>query len=108
MTTEMLLRKRIYQVEPPPETIDGWQQKQDKEYLVWGQYFATRAEFEYFVMLPLTDTQRLQILEVLKTEKRFTEELRACKGQLDSDKHHRSRCVKCCVKARPWCAAPYF
>ena len=104
----LLLKKRIYQVEVPPETISGWTEKQDKEFEIYGRFFVNRSEFEYFAMLPLTDEQRLKILGVLKRESDFRDELRYCTGKIGSGKGHRLLCTKCCITERPLCAKQYY
>jgi hypothetical protein len=107
--TETLLRKqKIYQVDPCPETPDTWKEKQEQEFELYGAYFKNREEFEYFVMLPLSDEQRCQLLRVMKNESDFRIQLEKCTGEDDYGQEHRKYCIECVTTHKPAWAIPYF
>ena len=96
----LLLKKRIYQVQPPPETLEKWEDEMEVARTQWGKYFKNNEEFELFAMLPLTDEQRWKVLRAVGEEQRFKDEVRACTGKIGSDKEHRKFCISCVLKER--------
>lgn len=105
---KLLKKKAIYRVEPPPETIDGWERHLEQEMRTWGKYFKNDTEREFFCMLPLNFTQKATLLESLKAEQEFENELQHCEGDPDSSTEHRQRCVACVYSHRPSIAKPLF
>ena len=97
---QLLKKKRIYQLNPPPETIEGWNKQLDVLRTKWGKYFKDEEQFEYFVMLPLSDEQRWVVLRAAAEERRFELELESCTGKMDSTPEHRQRCIPCCLVNR--------
>jgi len=96
----LLLKKRIYQLEPPPETIEGWETELDRMRGKWGQYFKNNEEFELFAMLPLTEDQRWTVLRAVGEEAKFKREIRECTGKKGMSKKHRQLCINCCLVDR--------
>lgn len=108
---KMLKKKRIYQVDPCPETPEKWKEKQAKEFEIYGKFFKNREEFEYFVMLPLSDEQRVELLLVMKKERDFNQKLENCRGEMQSEEYnteHRKYCLECCTSHRPSIAKPFY
>lgn len=101
-------RKRIYQLDPPAETIDGINDDMDKGRAKFGQYFKNNEEFEFFWMLPLDDRQKATLIYELHKEKKTQMEIKSCGGVMDSDPFHRARCIECCTVQRPKCAKSYY
>lgn len=97
----LIRKKHIYQVEPPPPTNDGWVSKLNKDKTEWGKLFRDDEEAELFCMLPLNETQRGVILDVLKRERMERHEIDTCTGRPDSSSDHRMRCIPCVLKYRP-------
>ena len=93
----LLLKKRIYQVEPPPETLQGWEQELARLRGKWGQFFKNDEEFELFVMLPLSDEQRWTVLRAVGEEAKLKKEVRECTGKKGSSPQHRALCISCCL-----------
>jgi hypothetical protein len=96
----LLLKKRIYQVQAPPETLEGWEDELQRLRGKWGQFFKNNEEFEYFVMLPLTDEQRHKVIRDVGAEARFKKEIRECTGKKNSSPEHRKYCLSCCLLDR--------
>ena len=92
---KLLLKKRIYQVQPAPETLEGWKNEMDIARTKWGRYFKTNDEFELFAMLPLTDEQRLVVLKAVAEEVKFNREIDNCTGKQGSTPEHRRCCIPC-------------
>lgn len=84
-------------MEPPPETIEGWENELDRLRGKWGHYFKNNEEFELFVMLPLTDEQRMKVLRDVGEEAKFKREIRECTGKVGSSSEHRKECIDCCL-----------
>jgi len=97
---QLLQKKRIYQLDPPPETIEGWQNELDILRSKWGKYFKNEEQFEYFAMLPLTDEQRWVVLRAAGEERALELEVRDCTGKQGSTPEHRIRCIPCCLVDR--------
>jgi hypothetical protein len=93
-------KKRIYQVEPPPETIEGWEAEMDIMRGKWGRYFKNNEQFEYFAMLPLTDDQRWTVLRSAAEAHKLEKELLTCIGKQGSSPDHRRLCIPCCLVDR--------
>lgn len=64
------LPNAVYHVDPTPETVDGWQEKLDKDYLTYGRFFISREECDIFTMLPLNDEQRIILLLKMGEERK--------------------------------------
>ena len=62
-------RQRLYQVEPPPATIEGWEKQLDRDKQVYGTHFKNDDEATLFCMLPLNHDQRLELLQTLRNER---------------------------------------
>jgi hypothetical protein len=96
----------------PPNTISDWLAIQEEEHREFGHLFTDRREFEYFVMLPLTKTQRLTVLAVMQEEAKvdnaLRQELLRCNGSTECGPVHRSQCLKCIYTKRPDCAKSYY
>jgi len=105
---ELLERKSIWQHEIPPDTLEQWEQKMEKDRKIYGTLFKTDEELQLFCMLPLTKNQREEFLVAIHEEAKENYELKTCTGVSVSTPEHRSRCVKCCVTARPIEACPYY
>ena len=108
MSEALSARKHIYQVEPCPETPSAWIERQNREYEIYGKYFKNKLEFEFFVMLPLTDEQRVALLYVMKRESDERIDLRTCKGEVDKPQTHRNKCMNCVLTQRPIMAEPFY
>lgn len=100
----LLKKKAVYRVDPPPDTIDGWQRKLTNDKVAWGRYFRNDEEAELFCMLPISNTQRHVILRALESERAFKREVDECNGKVDASPEHRAACVSCVMKQRPGCA----
>lgn len=98
---QLLLKKRIYQVQPPPETLNQCADEMEIQRSKWGKYFKNSAEFELFAMLPLTDEQRWKVLDAVAQEKKAKDEITHCKGQYNKDAEHRKYCIACCILDPP-------
>lgn len=107
MTAQLLRRKRIYNVDVPPETIEAWEDKLDKDKRAYERYFKNARELEFFCMLPLDNSQRTSLLKTLADARE--EELRVsrCKGEPGNCRAHRLLCMSCVLRHRPSCAVPY-
>jgi hypothetical protein len=94
---QLLLKKRIYQVPVPPDTIQGWEDDMARQRAKWGHYFKNNGEFELFAMLPLTEEQRWKVLQAVAEEKKFHDEVSTCTGKTGSSHEHRKKCIECCL-----------
>ena len=104
----MLRRKAIYQHAAPLCTIDQIEEEMSANYAQYGSMFRDKEEFEYFWMLPLNPTQRLQLVDVLKGEAVAEIRLLSCLGSETETPAHRARCVECVCTVKPGMAAPFY
>jgi hypothetical protein len=104
----LCLKKRLYQVDAPEESVDNIQEKLEKGRSTWGRFFKNNEEFEFFWMLPLNDEQKGKLIAAMYEEKQQLNDILQCKGSEGKSTYHRQRCVECCVTHRPKCAEPYF
>jgi len=108
MSVALLKKKRIYQVDAPPETIDQWKTVMDKDKRKFEGYFKNDRELEFFCMLPLTATQRLSLLQTLSDARKLEKEIEECDGRPDTTKDHRNLCIACVTRHRPLLAIQYY
>lgn len=62
-------KQRIYQVEPPPANIEGWEKQLERDKRLYGTQFKNDDEATLFCMLPLSHDQRLRLLQTLRDER---------------------------------------
>lgn len=104
----LLMRKKLYQVDIPPETQDQWEQGLKISREKWGRYFRNEEEFEFFSMLPLSDKDKCKLLMNLKEESQQKQKLRNCKGEHGQTKEHRSLCLSCVLVDKSARAEPFY
>lgn len=91
-------------VEEPPVCFETFLQKYERKY---AQYFKDYDEFTMFMMLPLNDAQRHQLLVKMSQDKRLTRSVRDCPGVSWQTGDHRELCIPCVTLHRPVCASPF-
>lgn len=72
MTAEELSELPIYKHDIPPDTIKGWEERNDRGWMNYGRFFKSRDECDLFTMLPLNDEQRKSLLCTMLKEKEAT------------------------------------
>jgi len=96
LLTAELANSSLYQVSPI-ETISQYKDTFDIWKRQFGYLFKDKDQCEYFFMLPLSAKQRLSVLEELKADKIFLDQLRTCDGSNAPERtqEHRNKCLKC-------------
>lgn len=74
------------------ETPEAWRNYLDENERKYRSYFKDREQFSMFMGLPIPDSYRMTLLEIMSEDKR----VKACKGVDGMDKAHRSKCIMCC------------
>jgi hypothetical protein len=105
---QLLKKKRIYQVEVQPQTLQAWADEMELKRTRWGKYFSNEQQFEYFAMLPLSDDQRMVLLKSMIEEAKFNKEIESCQGTWGSSQEHRNRCLDCVLTEKASFAEPLF
>ena len=104
----LLEKKRIYQVEPGPESPAAFDKYVENLRPLYGRLFKNEAEYELFCMLPLSNEQRLTVLQAMIEERKFHEDVKSCRGAADTCSDHRKFCMHCVLKHRPSIAEPLY
>jgi hypothetical protein len=105
---QLLKKKRIYQVEVQPQTLEAWADELELKRTRWGKYFSNEQQFEYFAMLPLSDEQRMVLLKSMIEEAKFEKEIASCSGTWGSSQEHRNRCLPCVLTEKNRDGQPLF
>lgn len=92
----------------PSDRIETIQEEMSASYQKYGSIFRDRDEFDLFWMLPLSDEQRLTLVNCMLKEKKQALEVEDCEGDEWSTDTHRQLCIECVTKFRPSCASPYY
>lgn len=108
MLAPIVQKKRLWQVDVPPETLDQWNEKLKFERQKWGKYFSDPYQCDLFSMLPVNDKQRTWILTNMIKASKLRDEVRACHGEKNTSKEHREQCLDCVAKFRPAIAKPFY
>jgi hypothetical protein len=101
-------KKAVYRVPVPLDGIEAIQADMSSAYSKYGSIFSDREEFDLFWMLPLSDDQRLVLINRMLKEKKTSIEVENCVGVKCSSDEHRRSCLECVTTSRPRCAIPYY
>lgn len=74
------------------ETPEAWNRYVDENEGKYRSFFKNRDQLSMFLGLPVPDSYRLTLLEIMSEDKRVKE----CWGVKGKDKAHRSKCIICC------------
>ena len=105
---QLLLKKPIYQHDVPLDPPLAWEEDTALAFTTWGKFFKNKEEFEYFWMLPISQSQREQLIKALWEEKCRRIEVLSCEGKEGMSVDHRQECFDCCLRFKPHMAKPYY
>lgn len=108
MLGPILKKKAIWRAELPPDTVQEWEDKLKKAREVWGRFFHNDIQCDLFNMLPISDEDRVQLLNNMIRDSKLRHDIESCDGALDTCKEHRALCIACVSLKKTDIAKPFY
>jgi hypothetical protein len=108
MLAPLLRKKAIWRVDAPPDTISEWKEKLEQGRHKWGKYFEAQDQCDLFNMLPVSEEDKVKLMENMIKVSKLRDEIRLCEGAADTSAEHRQQCINCVTKHHPSMAKPFY
>ena len=95
-------------MEAPPDSIAQWNVKLEQGRQKWGKYFAASDQCDLFNMLPVSEEDKVNLLNNMIQASQLRDEVRACDGAPETTSEHRQQCINCVTQHHPSIAKPFY
>jgi len=108
MLGPLLRKKPIWRIEAPPDSISEWEAKLEQGRVRWGKYFEAADQCDLFNMLPVSEEDKVNLMNNMIQASQLRDEVRLCEGASETTAEHRQQCICCVVKHHPPIAKPFY